>query len=172
MPLCTRAGDQINRSICGLPSSVIAPGGLGSIHVFSPIFQARSGFRGAPERRFMDFWWDCRNSLCSSLEQQHTPSQLNNTRGACISFLTPGCNISASSQILTLFPPQNQENHLSAIKKTHLYCFFFKSKYISPGISILAVCVIGGALASKTHYSVNELDGGILVRHSSRHSNS
>lgn len=142
MPLCTRAGDQINRSICGLPSSVIAPGGLGSIHVFSPIFQARRGFRGAPERRFMDFWWDCRNSLCSSLEQQHTPSQLNNTRGACISFLTPGCNTSASSQIPTLFPPQNKENHLSAIKKPHLYCFFFSKANTSPQAFPFWLCAL------------------------------
>lgn len=130
MPLCTRAGDQINRSICGLPSSAIAPGGLGCVHVFSPIFQARRWFSGAPERRFMDFWWDCRNSLCSSLEQQHTPSQLNNTHSVRVSFLTPGCNISASSQILTFFSLQNKENHLSAIKKKPTCILFFFQKQI------------------------------------------
>lgn len=78
--LCAREpGIKSIDQSAGLPSSVIAPGGLGSARVPSPIFQAGRRFSGAPERRFMDSW-------CGSLEQPHTHSQPNNMHGVCVSF--------------------------------------------------------------------------------------
>lgn len=96
--------------------------------VFQLIFRGQRWFRVLPNTDLcvsggFFFWrrgWGF-TSLSSSLKQQHTQVQIKNTLRMCVCmwFLTPGCNSSASGQILRFFFffLHNKENHLSAIKK-------------------------------------------------------